>query len=61
MSHIIASNCIGCGACLEHCPVSAIVPQYKYFSNCHYIIPYICTDCGACVGACPVEAISPEE
>lgn len=59
MSHIISQDCIGCGACMETCPVAAIIPPSRYFSDQYYIVEAVCIDCGACVDSCPVEAISP--
>ena len=46
-------DCIGCGACVGDCPVSAIVEE-----GGKYTINEDCIDCGACVGSCPVDAIT---
>ena len=45
--------CLGCGACAEQCPVSAIKETEggKYEIN-----PDECLDCGSCAEQCPVEA-----
>ena len=44
--------CIGCGTCVDECPVSAIAEKDgKYVIN-----EDECISCGACAGACPVEA-----
>ncbi|THB67248.1 MAG: 4Fe-4S dicluster domain-containing protein [Spirochaetaceae bacterium] len=54
MAHVISDECVACGACVDACPVNAILegdPIYK-------IDPALCTDCGACVDECPTEAIS---
>ena len=45
-------TCIGCGACVDSCPVDAISMNDKAKIN-----PDTCTECGACVDECPVEAI----
>ncbi len=45
-------ECIGCGTCVETCPVGAIVE-----SGDVYTINDDCTECGACVDSCPVQAI----
>ncbi len=48
-------TCIGCGACVGVCPVSALSMNEDGKSVCD---EGTCIDCGACVGSCPVEAIS---
>ena len=55
MAHIIdKEKCVGCGACVETCPVEAIK---KDGDKCK-IDAEACVDCGACAGVCPTEAIS---
>lgn len=46
-------KCIGCGACVDMCPVQAITLVDGKAS----INPDICVSCGSCVGTCPVNAI----
>jgi NAD-dependent dihydropyrimidine dehydrogenase PreA subunit len=49
-------TCIGCGACVDDCPVEAIsAVDDKYVIDADE-----CIDCGACEGSCPTEAISAE-
>ena len=56
MAYIISDECVGCMACVDECPVSAIVEKDgKAFINKDE-----CIECGACVGACPIEAPQPE-
>ena len=46
-------TCIGCGACVDMCPVQAITLVDGKAS----INPDICVSCGSCVGTCPANAI----
>ncbi|MBQ7307360.1 MAG: 4Fe-4S binding protein [Clostridia bacterium] len=46
--------CIGCGACVETCPVGAIALNEDGKAE---INKEICVGCGACVATCPVGAI----
>ncbi|MGX8680193.1 MAG: DUF362 domain-containing protein [bacterium] len=47
-------TCVGCGSCVDSCPVGAIDVDAGYA----VIDADACIDCGACEGTCPVEAIS---
>lgn len=54
MSAVVDEDtCIGCGACVDVCPVDAISMNDKAKIDAD-----TCTECGACVDECPVEAIS---
>ena len=54
MSVIIdADVCIGCSACIDTCPVSAL----KMEDDKAVVDSETCIDCGNCISACPVEAI----
>ena len=56
MAYKISDECIGCGACVEECPVNAIVEgDGKYEINADE-----CIECGACADACPVSAPAAE-
>ncbi|MHC1720332.1 MAG: DUF362 domain-containing protein [Clostridiaceae bacterium] len=46
-------KCVGCGACVDVCPVGAIKVE-----NDIAIVNDDCIECGACVDTCPVAAIS---
>jgi Na+-translocating ferredoxin:NAD+ oxidoreductase subunit B len=54
---INTAECIGCGQCLDECPVYAI----KMIITSGYaraeIIEEMCIDCGACKKICPGECI----
>jgi len=47
-------TCIGCGACIDTCPVEALT----MVDDKAVVDEDKCVDCGACIEACPVEAIS---
>ena len=48
------ATCVGCGACVDVCPVEAL----SMVSDKAKCDAEKCVDCGACVDACPVGAIS---
>lgn len=50
---IIEEKCVGCTACIDQCPVSALEMK----NDKAVVDEGACVDCGACVGACPSEAI----
>jgi NAD-dependent dihydropyrimidine dehydrogenase PreA subunit len=52
--YLINEDCINCGACIDTCPVNAIVQGAE-----RYGITPACVDCGICVDSCPVNAIVP--
>lgn len=47
-------KCIGCGACMQLCPVGAISFDEDGKAK---IDPNICIKCGTCEASCPVQAI----
>ncbi|MCX8118524.1 MAG: 4Fe-4S dicluster domain-containing protein [Desulfobacterota bacterium] len=53
-------TCIGCGLCVETCPISAIRLSKEKGKKKKATISEICVDCKACTKVCPVEAIGPE-
>jgi Na+-translocating ferredoxin:NAD+ oxidoreductase RNF subunit RnfB len=53
MAHGIDARCVGCSACIAHCPLEAIRPA----DPCFVILAEACTDCGVCVPSCPTDAI----
>ncbi len=52
--NINKETCIGCGACIDTCPVEAL----KMEDGKAVVDAETCIDCGACVDSCPVEAIT---
>ena len=46
--------CIGCGACVAVCPVTALAME----NDKAICDDATCIDCGACISTCPVQAIS---
>jgi len=51
---INAKACIGCGICVDTCPVQAL----SLVDGVSVVDPKQCIDCGACVKVCPTNAIS---
>ena len=50
----ITDLCVGCGACLEVCPVNAITGEKK---EKHTIDRDVCINCGRCFDTCKFDAI----
>jgi len=63
MSVIINDTCINCGACIDECPVEAIVDENDNPTSLeiYYVAPDVCVECvdfhgePACATACPTE------
>jgi len=51
---IDVGKCTLCGACIEHCPVSAI----SELSGTAYINSNICVGCAECISACKINAVT---
>ena len=51
-------TCIGCGACVGVCPVTALSLDNEGKSECN---ADTCISCLSCVGTCPVSAIKEAE
>ncbi|MBR4503631.1 MAG: 4Fe-4S binding protein [Candidatus Methanomethylophilaceae archaeon] len=52
MVTINESECVGCGACADICPASAIT-----IDEVAVVDQSKCVDCGTCVDECPSSAI----
>lgn len=63
MAVLITDLCINCGACLDECPVEAIVDEddNPMGEDMHYVYPDKCVECvgynnePACANSCPTE------
>jgi heterodisulfide reductase subunit A len=44
--------CDGCGMCVEHCPLGALVPSQIVSVN-----EAVCRGCGSCIASCPKDAL----
>ncbi len=53
----IDDKCIGCGICVDVCPVEAI----SLIDNKAVIDKETCLECSSCIDVCPVEAIHEED
>lgn len=51
-------TCIGCGACVGACPVTALELDKNGKSKCN---EDVCISCFTCVGICPVKAIEEKQ
>ncbi len=56
MAYKITDACVGCGSCMDGCPVDAISEENGVFT----INADTCVDCGTCEANCPAEAIKAE-
>ena len=53
-AQIDEDKCVGCGLCVDVCPVEAITLE----NDKAKVDEEKCTECGQCVEECPNEAIS---
>jgi electron transport complex protein RnfB len=58
LAKIREEECIGCGKCIPHCPVDAILGSPKFL---HTVLEEACIGCGLCVAPCPVDCIDMSE
>ncbi|HRW11790.1 MAG TPA: 4Fe-4S binding protein [Syntrophomonas sp.] len=49
----VDNSCIGCGICVDTCPVNAIL----IIENKASIDSSLCLECGLCADICPIGAI----
>jgi ferredoxin len=52
MAKINTTKCIGCGGCIDLCPVIAIAMIHDVVT----VDEDTCTKCGICIRVCPVRA-----
>lgn len=55
VARIDAKACVGCGRCLDACPVDAIAGAPQFL---HAVVADHCTGCGLCLPPCPVDCIA---
>ncbi len=53
----IDETCVGCGLCVESCPLEAI----SLVEIQAVISKEICIECASCIDVCPLEAIHQED
>ncbi len=51
---ISASDCVGCGVCVDACPTEALSVE----DDVCVVDAEKCVDCSTCISECPTEAIS---
>ena len=54
VARIDAKACVGCGRCVDACPVDAIAGAPQFL---HAVVAAHCTGCGLCLPPCPVDCI----
>lgn len=52
------NNCVGCGHCINNCPVEAISFDENMIAH---IDQEKCIHCGTCINICPMSAIEEKE
>ena len=51
-------DCVGCGRCLEICPVDAIIGSTN---SIHNVIADMCIGCNLCIAVCPTDCIKKKD
>lgn len=55
MINIDFEKCTGCGACINSCPINAIVMKTDKFGFSYPLVLENCINCRACEFACPID------